>query len=134
SPSVIVVGAVAAEDLNWFEGRPLFGRTVVVTRARAQASGFAHDLRTLGASVIEAPTIEVVDPSDGGIALRAAVAAVGRYDWLVLTSPNGVARTLALVPDVRSLAGVQVAAVGTVTAEALARERVVADLVPERFV
>ena len=73
APSVIVVGQVAAEDLNWFEGRPLFGRTVVVTRARAQASAFAHELRSLGASVIEAPTIEVVDPSDGGAALRAAV-------------------------------------------------------------
>jgi uroporphyrinogen III methyltransferase/synthase len=134
SPSVIVVGSVAVEDLNWYEGRPLFGRTVVVTRARAQASPFAHDLRTLGAAVIEAPTIEVVDPTDGGAALRAALAGVGRYDWLVLTSPNGVARTLDLVPDVRALAGVRVAAVGSVTADALARERVVADLVPERFV
>lgn len=134
APSVIVVGSVAAEDLGWFERRPLFGRTVVVTRARAQASGLAHDLRTLGASVVEAPTIEVVDPSDGGAALRAALADVSRYDWLVLTSPNGVARALAHVPDVRALAGVQVAAVGTATADALAQERVVADLVPDRFV
>lgn len=134
SPSVIVVGSVAAEDLNWFEGRPLFGRTVVVTRARAQASPFAHELRTLGAAVIEAPTIEVVDPSDAGVALKAAVAEVDRYDWLVLTSPNGVARTMALVPDVRALAGVKVAAVGSVTAEALSDHRLVADLVPERFV
>lgn len=134
APSVIVVGSVAAEDLNWFEGRPLFERTVVVTRARAQASEFAHRLRTLGASVIEAPTIEVLDPTDGGTALRAAVDDIASYDWLVLTSPNGVARTFALVPDARLLAGVQVAAVGAVTAEALARHRIVADLVPERFV
>jgi len=134
SPSVIVVGSVAAEDFNWFEGRPLFGRTVVVTRARAQASAFARELRTLGAAVIEAPTIEVVEPSDHGAALRRAVSAIGSYDWLVLTSPNGVARTFDLIPDARVLAGVKVAAVGSVTAEAVAAHRVVADLVPERFV
>lgn len=138
APSVIVVGPVAAEDLNWFEGRPLFGRTVVVTRARAQASAFAHELRSLGASVIEAPTIEVVDPSDGGAALRAAAAdlssGTGAYDWLVVTSVNGVARTFDHLPDARALAGVRVAAVGTATAEALADRRIVADLVPERFV
>lgn len=138
APSVIVVGPVAAEDLNWFEGRPLFGRTVVVTRARAQASAFAHELRSLGASVIEAPTIEVVDPSDGGAALRAAVADLSsgaqRYDWLVLTSVNGVERTFDHLPDARVLGGVRVAAVGTATAEALADRRIVADLVPERFV
>jgi uroporphyrinogen III methyltransferase/synthase len=138
APSVIVVGQVAAEDLNWFEGRPLFGRTVVVTRARAQASAFAHDLRSLGASVIEAPTIEVVDPSDGGARVRAAVARLSsappaHYDWLVVTSVNGVERTFDHLPDARVLAG-GVAAVGTATAEALAAWRVVADLVPERFV
>ncbi len=138
APSVLVVGQVAAEDLNWFEGRPLFGRTVVVTRARAQASAFAHELRSLGASVIEAPTIEVVDPSDGGAALRAAVdelsSGTGAYDWLVVTSVNGVERTFDHLPDARVLAGVRVAAVGTATAEALAARRIVADLVPERFV
>lgn len=134
SPSVIVVGPVAAERLDWFEGRPLFGRTVVVTRSRAQASSFAHQLRLLGAEVIEAPTIEVGDPSDGGDALRAAIGRLGGYRWLVFTSVNGVNRTFAHIPDVRALAGVQVAAVGTGTAEALAAHRVVADLVPERFV
>ncbi len=138
APSVIVVGSVAAEDLNWFEGRPLFGRTVVMTRARAQASAFAHDLRTLGASVIEAPTIEVVDPSDDGVALRSAVAGLtageGRYDWVVFTSVNGVARTFAHIPDSRTLAGVNTAVVGTATAAALADYRVVADLMPEHFV
>ena len=138
APSVIVVGPVAAEDLNWFEGRPLFGRTVVVTRARAQASAFAHDLRSLGASVIEAPTIEVVDPSDGGAALRAAVhdlsSGAVSYRWVVFTSVNGVERTFDHLPDARVLSGVQVAAVGTATADALAARRIVADLVPERFV
>jgi uroporphyrinogen III methyltransferase/synthase len=134
SPSVIVVGGVAAEDLSWFEGRPLFGRRVVVTRSRAQASVLSSRLRDLGAEVVEAPAIAVAEPSDGGAGLRAALAAVSSYDWLVLTSPNGVARAFDHLPDARRLAGVNVAAVGTGTAEALAERRVVADLVPVRFV
>lgn len=134
APSVIVVGSVAAEELSWFEGRPLFGRSVVVTRARTQASELVERLRALGAEVVEAPTIEVVQPSDGGRALRAAIAAVAGFDWLVLTSPNGVRRTFAEVPDARALGGVRVAAVGTGTSAALAAHRIVADLVPDRFV
>lgn len=134
APSVIVVGRVAAEDHAWFTRRPLFGRRVVVTRARAQASDLVARLGELGAEVIESPAIEIVDPADGGEALRAAVGAIGTYDWLVLTSPNGVHRTFAHVPDARALAGVRVAAIGPGTAAALASYRVVADVVPERFV
>ncbi|WP_421121420.1 uroporphyrinogen-III synthase [Aquihabitans daechungensis] len=84
--------------------------------------------------MVEAPSIEITDPDDGGAALRSAVERIGSYDWLVLTSPNGVERTFAHVPDARALAGVQVAAVGAGTAAALARHRVVADLVPDAFV
>ncbi|MBI2710460.1 MAG: uroporphyrinogen-III C-methyltransferase [Actinobacteria bacterium] len=136
SPSVIVVGEVAAQAgrLAWFDRRPLFGRTVVVTRARAQSSSLASRLRELGAAVVEAPAIEIGDAGDAGAALRAAVAHIRRYDWLVLTSPNGVERTFAMVPDTRVLGHLRVAAIGPGTAEALARYRVVADLVPDRFV
>lgn len=134
APSVIVVGAVAAESLDWYERRPLFGRRVVVTRARAQASGLVERLRELGAEVIEAPAIEIVDPDDGGAALAAAAAGIGGYEWVVLTSPNGVHRTFAHLPDARALAGVRVAAIGPGTAEALASYRVVADLIPEAYV
>ncbi|HEY4376099.1 MAG TPA: uroporphyrinogen-III C-methyltransferase [Acidimicrobiales bacterium] len=134
SPSVIVVGAVAAEELSSFESRRLFGRRIVVTRARSQASGLVELLRREGAEVVEVPTIEVLDPADGGAGLRAAMAGIAGASWLVFTSANGVDRTLAHVPDVRALAGVQVAAVGSGTAAALARHRIVADLVPGRFV
>jgi uroporphyrinogen III methyltransferase/synthase len=134
APSVIVVGAVAAESLDWYERRPLFGRRVVVTRARAQASGLVDRLRELGAEVVEAPAIEIADPADGGAALAAAAASIGAYEWLVLTSPNGVHRTFAHLPDARALAGVRVAAIGPGTAEALASYRVVADLIPEAYV
>ncbi|MGI8710832.1 MAG: uroporphyrinogen-III C-methyltransferase [Acidimicrobiales bacterium] len=134
SPSVIVVGGVAAEELDWFGTRPLSGRRVVVTRARAQSSGLVTRLRELGAEVVEAPAIEIVDPADGGTALRAAVARITSFDWVVFTSPNGVARAFALLPDTRVLGGLKVAAIGPGTADALAEVRVVADLVPERFV
>ncbi|MEJ7844481.1 MAG: uroporphyrinogen-III C-methyltransferase [Acidimicrobiales bacterium] len=134
SPAVYVIGGVAAADLAWFERRPLFGRSVVVTRTRAQASTLVAGLRELGAEPVELATIRVETAADGGAALRAAVAHVGRYDWLVLTSPNGVERTFAELPDTRALGGVRVAAIGPSTAAALARYRVVPDLVPERFV
>jgi len=134
APSVIVVGGVAAEDLSWFTDRPLFGRRIVVTRARTQASGLVARLAELGATVVEAPAIRVDDPADGGAALAAAVANVGAYDWLIFTSPNGVHRTFAHLPDTRALGGVRIAAIGPGTAEALATYRVVADLLPERFV
>ena len=120
APSAIVVGAVAALDLAWFERRPLFGRRVVVTRAREQASGLRARLVELGAEVIELPDLSA-------------------YGWVVLTSANGVdaffrrglhARGL----DTRALAGVKVAAIGPGTAAALERFGVRADLVPERFV
>jgi uroporphyrinogen III methyltransferase / synthase len=134
APSVIVVGAVAEERLDWFEQRPLFAKRVVVTRARAQASGLVARLAELGAEVVEAPVIEIRPPADGGAALRRAIAEVASYRWVVFTSPNGVHRAFEHLPDARMLGGVQVAAIGPGTADALARYRVVPDLLPERFV
>jgi uroporphyrinogen III methyltransferase / synthase len=138
TPSVIVVGQVAGIDLEWFESRPLFGRSVVVTRAREQASDLVRRLRVLGAATVEVPAIEIVDPVDGGEALRRCVANLGRYDWLVLTSANGARRLTDAVAatggDGRSFAGTRVAAIGPGTADALAAANVRADLVPDRFV
>jgi uroporphyrinogen III methyltransferase/synthase len=131
-PSAIVVGPVAGLDLAWFERRPLFGRTVVVTRAREQASELRLRLEDLGATVLEVPAI-AIEPLDF------TLPGLGAYDWLVLTSANGVAalfdRGLAAVGlDARALAGVRVAAIGPGTAAALATRGVRADLVPDRFV
>jgi uroporphyrinogen III methyltransferase/synthase len=132
APSAIVVGAVAGLDLTWFESRPLFGRTVVVTRAREQASGLRARLEGLGARVVELPAIEI-QPVD------VAVPDLAAYDWLVLTSANGVDALFdrGLRPaglDARALAGLRVAAIGPGTAGALAARGITADLVPERFV
>ncbi len=133
-PATIVIGRVAALDLAWFESRPLFGRRVVVTRAREQASALSDALRAAGAEPVEVPTIRIVEPADGGAALAAAVGRVTDYDWVVLTSVNGARRFCARLRDGRDLAGVRLAAIGPGTADALAAHHLVADLVPTRFV
>jgi len=133
-PVTIVVGEVAAERLDWFERRPLFGRTVVVTRTRSQASVLSEALRSEGAEVIEFPTIELADPVDGGAALRAAAARAAGYDWVVLTSPNGAERFCDSLRDARALGGAQIAVMGTGTAAVLQRRSLEPDLIPESFV
>jgi uroporphyrinogen III methyltransferase/synthase len=138
SPSVIVVGEVAATDLDWFESRPLFGRRVVITRTRQQASQLTAALYEAGAQPVEVPVIEVTEAADGGAALRAAAGALGTYDWVVVTSPNGARRLLDAVTEIggdsRSFAGPKLAVIGPGTAAVLARAGLTADLVPERFV
>jgi uroporphyrinogen III methyltransferase/synthase len=140
TPSTIVVGEVAARDLAWFESRPLFGRRIVVTRAREQASELVARLTALGAATVEVPAIAIAEPADGGAALAAAVdrLAAGAYDWLVLTSPNGARRLLAALRaagrDARALGSTRLAAIGSGTADVLAAANLVADLVPPRFV
>ena len=138
-PTVIVVGAVAAlrEQLGWFEQRPLFGKRVLVTRTRQQASALASALAAEGAEPIEFPAIEIA-PADPGPA-REAVAALegGGYDWAIFTSANGVDafwRALATAGhDARAFAATRIAAIGPATAEALAARGLRADVVPERF-
>jgi uroporphyrinogen III methyltransferase/synthase len=133
-PATIVIGPVAALDLSWYERRPLFGRRVVVTRSASQASALSDALTELGASVLELPTISLVEPSDGGAALRRAAASLGSYDWVVFTSVNAVQRLGALLRDARAFGGAQVAAIGDGTAAALSSFGVVADLVPRSAV
>jgi uroporphyrinogen III methyltransferase/synthase len=132
APAAIVVGAVAGLDLAWFEQRPLFGSTIVVTRAREQASDLRTRLEALGAEVVELPAI-TIEP------LSFAVPDLTAYEWLVFTSANGVTAWFerGLAPaglDARALATVRIAAIGPGTATALAARGIVADLVPERFV
>lgn len=131
-PATIVVGAVAGLDFSWYDKRPLFGRRVVVTRARTQASELARRLEGLGATVLEVPTIAFGEPSDGGAALDAAVAGIGGYDWVAFTSANSVEATMRRLRDARALAGVRVAAVGEATAGVLRSFGIAADLVPSR--
>lgn len=133
-PVTIVIGGVAGLDLAWFEHRPLRGRRVVVTRPAHQAGSLSGKLAAAGASVVEMPTIAIADPADGGESLHAAAARAGSYNWVVFTSANAVDRFVPLLRDGRDLAGARLAAIGPGTAAALADHRLVADLVPERFV
>jgi uroporphyrinogen III methyltransferase/synthase len=139
APALIVVGPVVQrrESLAWLERRPLHGRRVVVTRARAQASGLAATLRGLGAEVVELPAIRI-EPRIESPDLRRAVDAIGSYSLLCLTSPNGVRLLFEAMReggfDARALANATVAAIGPGTARALAANGIVADIVPEKFV
>lgn len=130
SPSVIVVGPVAALDLDWAGRRPLAGWSVAVTRPRDQAGPTAAALSAAGARVLEAPVVRTAGPADGGEALRRAAGSVGGYGWVAFTSANAVRRFVPLLRDGRALGGVRLAAVGPATASALAGFHLVADLVP----
>lgn len=138
SPAVVVIGPVAAkgEQLAWRTG-PLRGKSVVVTRARAQASDLSAELRTLGAEVVELPTIRIAPSPPREV--RDAVGQIDTYSMLVLTSVNGVDALFDALAesgeDARALsATTTIVAIGPAT-EARLRERGVrADIVPERFV
>ncbi|MFN3467668.1 MAG: uroporphyrinogen-III synthase, partial [Candidatus Brocadiales bacterium] len=138
-PAITVIGEVVRlrEKLNWFEKRPLFGRTIVVTRARNQASDFARELEELGARVIEFPTIKIVEPEDFGPMDR-AIRELYTFQWLVFTSVNGVesffGRLFHLGGDARWLKGVKVCAIGPATAEEVRRYSIKVDCQPSKYV
>ncbi len=139
APAILLFGEVAArsETIAWLERRPLHGKRVVVTRARAQASGLASTLRELGAESIELPAIRI-EPTIANDAVREAVASLHTYALVCLTSPNGVRLLFEAMAeqgrDARALANATVAAIGPGTARALAEHGVLPDIVPERFV
>jgi uroporphyrinogen III methyltransferase / synthase len=132
SPALIVIGDVAGLDHTAPSAGPLAGARVVVTRPEGDVDTLADALRGAGAQVVRLPVIEIADPDDGGEALASAAANLARYQWVAFTSANAVRRLLALVPDVRALAGTQVAALGPATAAALAHFHVSPDLVADR--
>ena len=137
TPALIVVGDVVTlrDTLNWFESKPLFGKRIVVTRAREQASELKRLLEESGAQVLQFPVIEIVPPRSWDSLDRAVDS---HYDWLVFTSTNGVAaffdRLFTRGKDVRALASTKIAAVGQSTAEELRSRGIQADVVPERFI
>ncbi len=91
APCIIVIGDVATlhKQLNWFEKRPLFGKTVLITRTRTHSSHIRSALQEAGARVLEVPALRVVPPTNTA-ALHEAVARLVSYDWVVFTSANGV--------------------------------------------
>ncbi|WP_304089583.1 uroporphyrinogen-III synthase, partial [Phascolarctobacterium succinatutens] len=137
-PAIFLVGEVVRlrEQLQWFDNKPLFGKTVIVTRARAQASALTKKLEAQGAKVIEAPAIKIVPAADYA-PLDNAIAHLDEYKWLVFTSANGVdyffERLAEAKKDARALASVKLAAIGSATAKALAGHGLTADLIPSAY-
>ncbi|MBI3664735.1 MAG: uroporphyrinogen-III C-methyltransferase [Acidobacteria bacterium] len=137
-PTLIIVGEVVRlrEMLNWFEKLPLFGKTVVVTRAREQAGALATRLAELGAKVVELPTIQIEPPAEWQ-PLDLALARLESFDWLIFTSANGVRfftqRLDASPRDLRALRA-RICAIGPATAAALAALHLKVDLMPAEYV
>ncbi|NLX18378.1 MAG: uroporphyrinogen-III C-methyltransferase, partial [Desulfobulbus sp.] len=137
-PALVIVGEVVRlrNTIDWFEKRPLFGRRIVVTRTREQASELVAQLEEHGAECLEYSTIHI-EPVDDYTLIDQAVAQMETYQWVLFTSLNTVShffrRLAALGYDSRRLAGTKIAAVGKATAEALLAYGITADLVPQKF-
>jgi uroporphyrinogen III methyltransferase/synthase len=137
-PTVIVVGEVVnlREKLNWFETRPLFGTTVLVTRPKEQISEFADLLGAYGAAVLSFPTI-AIEPPDDWTSLDRAIENLSEFNLVIFTSVNGVRYFLERLDvagrDARALAGARLCAIGPRTAEALAAARLKVDLIPAQY-
>ncbi len=138
-PAVFVVGNVVnlRETIQWFDNKPLFGKTVLVTRAREQASKLTENLEALGANCIEAPVIKIAQPDDNFASLDKAIDKIGEYEWIIFTSVNGVKRFFARLNekgmDTRVLAKAKFAAIGSATAKELKVNGIIADKVPKMF-
>ncbi len=146
SPAVVIVGQVAglsllppveyAPQLDP-TAQPLAGKTVLVTRALEQSSQFSDRLRAIGANVLEMPALQIGPPTSWQ-GLDQAIADLSQFDWLILTSANGVEafmeRLLTQGKDARSLFGVQIAVVGRKTANCLIQKGLKPDFIPPDFV
>ncbi len=136
APVITVIGSVVnlRGKLNWFEHRPLFGRRIVVTRSREQASQLAQQLGELGAEILEIPTIKIAPP-EARDSFVDALLELNSYSWLVFTSPNGVTAFFDLFfrqfKDLRDIGGVRIAAIGPATAAKLTELHLQVDVTPD---
>ena len=137
NPAVIVIGNVTLlrERIQWYDKRPLFGRRIMVTRAREQASEFSTCLESYGANVVEFPTI-AIEPIQDNPLLWQAINDLGDYNWVIFTSANSVQFFFSKLQesgkDVRSFAAAQICAIGPKTVEALSGIGIRADFVPSQ--
>lgn len=138
TPAVIVVGKVCllADKFSWYEKLPLSGRKIVVTRPADFSSEIARRLRLKGAEVLELPAISTA-AIENNSALYECLDKIDRYDWIAFTSPAGVRIFFEKMEerskDVRSLAGIKIAALGSGSAKMLKKHGIIADLVPEIY-
>jgi len=138
NPALIIVGEVVSlrDKLNWFEKKPLFGKRVLVTRSREQASVLSEALEALGAEPLEFPTISVVEPEDYK-PLDQAIKEIGKYKWVIFTSVNGVDSFFQRLNynrrDIRALHGAKLCAIGPKTRQALEKYGLIVDYIPVEF-
>ena len=141
-PCIFLVGNVVKlrEKLAWFDNpqlKPLFGKRILVTRSRAQASRLTAGLEDLGADCLEAPAIRIQPPADNYAALDKAIGSLADFDWIIYTSANGVEHFFIRLSeaglDSRSLCGKKICAIGSATAQALEKHGIKADIVPKEY-
>jgi uroporphyrinogen III methyltransferase/synthase len=140
APALVIVGEVVSlrEKLAWFETKPLFGKTVVLTRPSERMTELGSELSELGAQVLPVPTIELqAMPENETIDTAIRDIGEGKYDWLVLTSPKGVDvladRLRAIKLDARTLSKVKIAVIGEATGNKLRDYLIEPDLQPKPF-
>lgn len=138
APAIIIVGDVIKlrDKLRWFENRTLFGKRILVTRSRSQASDLVSLLEERGAEAIEFPTIKI-DPPGSYDQLDKAISGLDKYNWIVFTSVNGVDffinRLAELLKDIRELKGIKIAAIGPATAKRLKDLHLRVDYIPKEY-
>ena len=137
APAMIIIGEVVTHraKTEWFEGRPLFGKRIVVTRAREQAVQLTQMLTEQGAEVIELPFISVEQHFDGQ-RVSEVLAGIAVYEWIIFTSANGVKNFFELFykayDDIRCLGPMRIAAVGAATAREIEKHKLKVDLIPKQ--
>ncbi|HNX22832.1 MAG TPA: uroporphyrinogen-III C-methyltransferase [Spirochaetota bacterium] len=138
-PAIIIMGGVVSlrDRLRWFDTRPLFGKKIVVTRTRNQASKLSKMLTSLGARTIEFPTIEIKKLDDLSL-FRKSLSSIETYNWIVFTSQNAVniffEELFTSGKDARSLGNVKIAVIGKASGDELKQYGLVPDMIPEKFV
>ncbi|NSW57536.1 MAG: uroporphyrinogen-III C-methyltransferase [Armatimonadetes bacterium] len=138
-PAIVIIGDVVRlrPELGWFDGRPLFGKTGLVTRTAEQAGQLSATLEDAGASVVEFPVIRIAPP-ESWAPLDDALSQIEGFDWVVFTSANGIAklqeRLETLESDIRTLKGPRIAVVGPGTASAARAAGLRVSLCPEEYV
>ena len=139
APVVAVIGEVVSlrEELAWFDNRPLFGKRVLVTRSRTQASRMCTLLEDAGAIAVELPAIAIAPPEDFA-RLDDAVLRLSSYGWVIFASVNAVDSVFERLDtrgrDARAFGSAHVGAIGPATAEALAKHGIRPDFTPSRSV
>lgn len=138
-PAIIVMGGVVSlrEKLRWFDNQPLFGKRIVVTRTREQASKLTGKLVAMGARVIEFPTIEIKKEKDMS-GLHKSFGMIDDYSWIVFTSQNAVNiffdELFSYGKDARAFGKIRVAVIGKASGDELKQYGIMPDLIPEKFV